>query len=320
MRQHGFHRVHRRLAEAADRGVAHHLGKLAEEILVPRRRFHDLDRLLRADAAGRALAAALILEEAQEIEGDRAHAVALGEHDDRVAADEAAIGLERAEIERDAGHAGGQDAARSAARQVALEDMALRHAAAELVDQLTHGDAGGGELDAGRFDAAGDREAAHALALVAPLGGHDGRALLDDVAHPEDGLDIVDQRRPAEEADLARERRLVARQAALALDALEHRRFLAADIGAGAAAEMDLGLLGEPRLIELGDLGEEDVAALRVFVAQIEIGVGGFDRPVADQHAFEHTVRIALEIVAALFKGGAALSSVVPPTTRPPLP
>src|SRR6185437_15000610 len=64
------------------------------------------------------------------------------------------------------------------------------------------------------------------------------RPLLDDVAHPVERLDIVDQRRPAEQADLRRERRLVARQATLAFDALQHRRFLAADISAGAAAQM----------------------------------------------------------------------------------
>ena len=48
---------------------------------------------------------------------------------------------------------------------------------------------------------------------------HQSGALLDDVADPVQRLDIVDQRRPAEQADLEREGRLVARIAALALDA-----------------------------------------------------------------------------------------------------
>src|SRR6266851_4661803 len=249
MLEHGFHRVHRRLAEAADRSVAHHLAQLAEQLFVPRRAFHDLDRLLAADTAGRALAAALILEETQEVEGDRAHAVLVREYDDGMRADKATIGLQRAEIERDVGHGGGQDAARGAAGEIALEGMAVGHAAAELVDKLSHGDAGGRQLDARRLDTAGDREAAQPLAVVAALAGDEAGTLLDDVAHPEDSLDIIDQRRPTKQPDLAWKGRLVARQAALPFDALEHRRFLAADIGAGAAPEMDLGLLGEPRCL-----------------------------------------------------------------------
>jgi hypothetical protein len=54
------------------------------------------------------------------------------------------------------------------------------------------------------------------------------------------GLDIVHQRRAAEEAHLRDIGRAVAGQAALALDRFEHRRFLAADIGAGAAAQVDV--------------------------------------------------------------------------------
>src|SRR5439155_12863233 len=101
MLEHRFHRVHRRLAETADRSVTHHLGELAEQLFVPRGALYDLDRLLAADTAGRALAAALILEEAQEVEGDRAHAVLVRKDNNGMRADEAAIGLQRAEIERD---------------------------------------------------------------------------------------------------------------------------------------------------------------------------------------------------------------------------
>ena len=50
-------------------------------------------------------------------------------------------------------------------------------------------------------------------------------------------LDIVDRGRAAVEAGAGRERRLQARLALLALEALEHRRLFAADIGAGAAMD-----------------------------------------------------------------------------------
>src|SRR5262249_3041854 len=113
--------------------------------------------------------------------------------------------------------------------------MAVGHAAAELVDELAHGDAGRRQLDARVLDPARDREAARPLAAAPSLPREPFRPLLDDVAHPEQRLDVVDERRPPEQPDLRGIGRLVARQAALTLDALEHRRFLAADIGTGAA-------------------------------------------------------------------------------------
>ncbi len=68
------------------------------------------------------------------------------------------------------------------------------------------------------------------------------RALLDDVAHPVQRLDVLLERRAAEQADLRDVRRAMARQAALAFDRLDHRRLFAADIGAGAAPQMQLGV------------------------------------------------------------------------------
>ena len=108
---------------------------------------------------------------------------------------------------------------------------------------------------------------------------------------------LLIERRAAEQPDLRRIGRLVARQAALALDAFQHRRFLAADIGAGAAAQVDPACArrGPPRS-SFGDLLQQDLAALRILVAQIDVDVGRLDRPGADQHAFEEAVRIGLEI------------------------
>ncbi len=71
--------------------------------LVPVRRGQQLDGLLGAGAARRALAAALVLEEAQQVQRHRLHVVLVGEDDHRGRADEAAVGFERAEIERDVG-------------------------------------------------------------------------------------------------------------------------------------------------------------------------------------------------------------------------
>ncbi len=60
---------------------------------------------------------------------------------------------------------------------------------------------------------------------------------LEDV---EERLDIVHDRRLPEKADLDGERRLRARLASVALERLEERRLLTADIGACADAELDV--------------------------------------------------------------------------------
>ena len=48
------------------------------------------------------------------------------------------------------------------------------------------------------------------------------------------------------------------RQAALALDRFDHRAFFAADIGAGAAAQLDMARRDDPGLFQRGDLIGKD--------------------------------------------------------------
>src|SRR5665811_140113 len=95
-----------------------------------------------------------------------------------------------------------------------------------------------------------------AMAVVAALALPPVRAFFDDVAHPEQRLDVVDQRRQSEQPDLERIRRLVARQTALAFDAFEQRGFLTADIGTGATAHMQYRTARR----QFGDLALENFA------------------------------------------------------------
>ena len=304
-------RVHRRLAQAADRGVAHDPRQFLQQRLVPVRRGHQLHRLFGADAARRALAAALILEKAQQVERHRLHVVLVGEHDNRGRAGKAAVRLERAEIERDVGHRRRQDAARGAARQIALERVAVGHAAAEFVDQLARGDPGRGELDAGLAHPAGHREGAQPLAPVAALAGEPVRRPSRRCRAPSRAsrhccIRVGRPKRPT----CAGNGGSLPRQPALALDAFEHRRFFAADIGAGAAAQMDARMPRQPGGFDRRDLAFEDRAALRVFVAQIDVDLGGLDRPGGDQHPFEKAVRVGFEEIAVLEGAGLALVAV----------
>src|SRR5690606_2010918 len=115
-----------------------------------------------------------------------------------------------------------------------LELVTLGHAASRL-DDVENRRAGMQEIDAGILHPPRYRVMAQATAAVLLVGREHLRPLAADPRDPVERLDIVDERRPAEDADLRDIGRPVARQAALALDRFDHRALLAADIGAGAA-------------------------------------------------------------------------------------
>src|SRR5438105_12045628 len=73
---------------------------------------------------------------------------------------------------------------------------------------------------------------------------------------------------------------------------------------------MDLGMRREPRRLYRGYLARQDFAALRVFVAQIDVDVPGLDRPAGDQHAFQEAMRIGFEKIAVLEGAGLALIGI----------
>src|SRR5262245_62384799 len=91
----------------------------------------------------------------------------LAEHDDRSGTDEAAVRLQRVEIQRDVGEARRHDPARGAAGQVRVKLVTRKHSAAELVDQLLHSDACGSELDAGLAHPAAHAERTKAVPIMA---------------------------------------------------------------------------------------------------------------------------------------------------------
>src|SRR5262249_2072713 len=119
---------------------------------------HQLDRLLRAHPAWRALAAALVLEETHEVERYRFHVILVRQNDNRMRPDEAAMRLEGSEIERQIRHRRRQYSARGTTRQISLEAVAVEPAAAIFLYQLAPGHAGGREHHAGLVHPPGDRE------------------------------------------------------------------------------------------------------------------------------------------------------------------
>src|SRR5215469_1986807 len=110
--------------------------------------------------------------------------------------------FQRAKVERNVIHGGRQYPARRTARQVRHQSVAVHHPATVLVDQLAHGDTGGRKLDSWFLHAARYGEASEAGASVAAEALPPIDALLQQVAHPVERFDIVDERRTTEQPDL----------------------------------------------------------------------------------------------------------------------
>ena len=133
---------------------------------------------------------------------------------------------------------------------------------------------------------------------------------LQDLAHPVQRLHVVLERRASEETDLRDVRRAQPRHAALAFDRFDHRRLFAADVGAGAAPQVDRRQRARRIGLQRRDLALQDLAAAGVLVAQVDVDFGDADRPRGDERAFEEAVRIALEVVAVLERAELAFVDV----------
>ena len=122
--------------------------------------------------------------------------------------------------------------------------------------------------------------------------------------------DVVDHRRLAEEAVVRGQRRLGPHLTTLALEALEQRRLLAADIGAGADAQLDGAVLEQavgPRhhqcVLEHGD-------GARILGTDVDESLARAHREPADDHALEQREGVALHDHAVREGAGVALIGV----------
>ena len=100
---------------------------------------------------------------------------------------------------------------------------------------------------------------------------------------------------------MRRQRRLVAHDALLAFQALEHGGFFAADIGAGAEMQFDvevetaaLDVLAEPTAVARRvQRARQDRVCQRVFGTQVDIALARADRESGDGHGLDQAKRIA---------------------------
>ncbi len=193
---------------------------------------------------------------------------------------------------------------------------AAAHAARVLVDEILQGDAHLLLDGAGVVHMARDAEQLGAGILRPAEAGEPRRAAAHDFGNRRHRFDVVDGGRAAVKAGIGREWRLEARHALAALEAVDQRRFLAADVGAGAAVDVDVeipartaGVLAEqPRLAGFFDGGLDAVAFVVELAAYIDVTGVGAHGEAADQAAFQKLVRLVAQDLAVL--AGARLAFV----------
>src|SRR5438445_714089 len=180
---HRKHRVGGGLPQPAYGCVHHRIGKFLQQRLIPFLSFDELERLCRADPAGRALPARFLGEELHEIPRGGRGFVFIREDNYRGGADKAAILVQRIEVERDIAHRRRKDPTRGSAGKIAVELVAFQHPAAVFGDQLLHRDSGRRKVYAGLLHAPAHREGAQALAAVEPVRGETVDAIFQDFTH-----------------------------------------------------------------------------------------------------------------------------------------
>jgi len=147
----------------------------------------------------------------------------------------------------------------------------------------------------------------------------------DHLEHVEEGLDVVHDGGLAEEADLDRERRLVARLAAVALDRLEERGLLAADVGTRADAQLDVERGARAHHV----VAEQAVCAClregvleprvreRIFGSDVEVAELAARRERSDRHRLDERKRILFHQHAVLEGSRLRLVGVADKVVRP---
>ena len=160
-------------------------------------------------------------------------------------------------------------------------------------------DARRGQVHAGFLDTARDGKRPQPFAAIAPVAGEPGAAFFQYLAYPVQGFKVVLQRGAAKQAHLRHIGRPQARHAAFAFNRLDHGRLFATNVGTSATAQFDVGQVWNGGF-QLGQFGFQDGAAAVVFVAQVDVDFGNADRPSGNQHAFQKTVRVALQVNTVL--------------------
>ena len=321
---HRAHRHRHRVAEHAEAVADDVLLHRGDDVEVHRGRLAAGDPLehlhgpVRPLAARRALPARLVVVEAgraQRQVRDRDRVVG---DDDRARAQHRAGLGHRLEGVRQVELVLGQHRRRGAAGKPGLHPPALGGAAGEAEDELARRDPQLDLVVARPLHAPGDRDHLGPRRLLGAEALEPVGAVVDDVGEVGERLDVVDQRRAAVEALDGRKRRLQPRVAALALERVEERRLLAADVRAGAAMDDELDLRAGvedvgPQVVGVVCLGHrpvEHVRDLPVLAADEDERLPGADRDRRDRNSLDQLVRVLHHQLAVLERARLGLVGV----------
>ena len=252
-------------------------------------------------AAGGALAAALVGEEAGGVVQVIHHRELVIHHRDGRRAQAEAAGLaDVLEVELGIQLRLGEQAHADATGDDRLGLPPLPDAAGVDVDQLAGRDPQG-QLDADLLvHVSGDAVQLGPVALGRAHRLEPINPPVQDVGDAAKGLDVVDHRRLAERPLDRRERRLDPGPAALAFEALDQARLLAADVGPGPPVDVDLDVEARPVHVPpqvaggpgLGDRPLQPPERLDVLEPDVDVSRRRLGREAGDQDAFDQLVRV----------------------------
>ena len=334
MRDQALDRPRRSVAERAD-GVAldllRHFEQHVDFALVGAAFGHaaqDAPHPARAFAAGRALAAALVLVEIGNA-GNRPDQIGRLVHHDHGGGAEAGAKLaEAVEVHRRVDDLlGRHHAHRRAAGDHGLQVVpAAANAAAMPLDQFAERNPHRLFDVAGPLDMAGDTEQFGADIVGPADRGKPRSTAPQDVGRDRDGLDVVDRGRAAIEADIGREWRFQPRLALLAFEAFQQRGLFATDIGAGAVRDIDVErpavdivLADQLRIIGLIDRGLQMLPLADELAAHIDVAGMRVHREACQETAFDEKMWVVPHDLAVLAGAGLGLVGVDHEIARPPV-
>ncbi len=302
-------RVRRGLAKAAQGGVLDNGGQVAQLLEVIHRAaavgdlLKDFAQTLVADTAGRALAAALLAGELEVELGDSRHTARLVHNNHTARAHHRAGSNEAVIVDSSVEVLGSQASARRTTGLDGLELTAVLDAAANLVDNLTQGDAHRNLDKADVVDLACEGKHLRAFRLLGSDAAEPLGALGDDDGNVGESLDIVHVRGLAHIAADSGERRFQCRLAALTFHRVDQSSLLTADESAGTVAELDVEVeaAAEDVLAKqtvLAGLVDSDLKTLdsqRVLGTDVDQTLAGADSVAADGHSLDDAVGVALK-------------------------
>eukprot|EP00227_Mantoniella_beaufortii_P011202 CAMPEP_0197590548 /NCGR_PEP_ID=MMETSP1326-20131121/11475_1 /TAXON_ID=1155430 /ORGANISM="Genus nov. species nov., Strain RCC2288" /LENGTH=441 /DNA_ID=CAMNT_0043155651 /DNA_START=195 /DNA_END=1517 /DNA_ORIENTATION=- len=321
-----LHGPGRGVAQRADGVALDLLGELLQhvDLLQPRvallHALHDGVQPPRALTAGRALAAGLVLVEVGEARDGVHHVGALVHDDDGGGAEAGLRGLERVEVhEHLLAHLLGDERHGGAAGDDAQQVVpAAAHAPRVLLDQLLQRDAHLLLHRARVVDVPADAEQLGAGVVLAPERREPLRAAAQNRGRHRHGLDVGDRGGAPVQPHAGGERRLQARLALLALQALDQRRLLAADVRPRAVVDVDVEvdaaparvLAQEPRGVRLVACPLQGEALVDVLPADVDVARARAHGGARDQAPLDQLVRVVPHDFAVLARAGLGLVGV----------